>query len=334
MLMRVAVPLLGLGLLLAAHSAWAQESKPPDWKHGLEFQVRKAAEKEFTDKTKAYGCEAYADLNNNALFYLTETGAIAVVAGGNFTPGAKVLPPRLLGGTDLKIRKVGEPESGADAKRFGMEIFRDENAGTLVYITEIGSLAGQKGDASAGPRKGLKSVHGLELRVRKAGEKDFTEKTQRLAVEVFVDENTNNLIYLSEAGYVALAPPAAAGAGGEAKGPKWSHGLELPVRKAGEADFTPQTARRSVEVFRDENTGHLIYISETGSLAVVPGAGFAGVQETKPPKRLYAMECRVRKAGEAKFAMAKKWGIEVYRDENTGHTVYITESGALAVLPK
>jgi hypothetical protein len=55
------------------------------------------------------------------------------------------------------------------------------------------------------------------------------------------------------------------------KGPRWSHGLDLKCRKGGEPDFTKDTKKFGVEVFRDEHTGNLIYISETGSIAVVSG---------------------------------------------------------------
>ncbi len=57
----------------------------------------------------------------------------------------------------------------------------------------------------------------------------------------------------------------------DTKAPKWLHGLEFKVRKAGEADFKPDTKKYGIEVFRDENNGNLVYISETGSIAVVPG---------------------------------------------------------------
>jgi len=56
----------------------------------------------------------------------------------------------------------------------------------------------------------------------------------------------------------------------EAKGSKWLHGLELRVRKSGEAYFTKDTRKFGVEVFRDETAQNLVYISETGSIAVVP----------------------------------------------------------------
>ena len=56
-----------------------------------------------------------------------------------------------------------------------------------------------------------------------------------------------------------------------AKGPTWLHAHELRVRKAGEVDFTDKTKKISLEVFKDENNGNIIYISENGDIAVVPG---------------------------------------------------------------
>jgi hypothetical protein len=55
----------------------------------------------------------------------------------------------------------------------------------------------------------------------------------------------------------------------DAKAPKWQHGLMMRARKGDEADFTKDTKRYGVEVFEDVNNGNIIYISETGSIAVV-----------------------------------------------------------------
>lgn len=60
-------------------------------------------------------------------------------------------------------------------------------------------------------------------------------------------------------------------AAADVKPPKWQHGLEFRVRKAGELDFTKDTKRYGIEVFKDENNGNLVYISETGDIAVLPG---------------------------------------------------------------
>jgi hypothetical protein len=54
------------------------------------------------------------------------------------------------------------------------------------------------------------------------------------------------------------------------KKPSWTHGLDLRVRKGGEEDWNKDTKKYGIEVFKDENTGYLVYISETGSIAVVP----------------------------------------------------------------
>ena len=55
----------------------------------------------------------------------------------------------------------------------------------------------------------------------------------------------------------------------ESKKPEWLHGMYLKSRKADEDNFTKDTKRYGVEVFLDPNNGNLIYISDTGSIAVV-----------------------------------------------------------------
>jgi hypothetical protein len=68
-----------------------------------------------------------------------------------------------------------------------------------------------------------------------------------------------------------LAPTLPLGwAQGEIRAPNWKYGLSTRVRKGQEADFTAETRKFGIEVYRDENNGNLIYISETGSIAVVP----------------------------------------------------------------
>lgn len=55
----------------------------------------------------------------------------------------------------------------------------------------------------------------------------------------------------------------------QAKSAKNTHGLVLRVRNFDETDFTDKSKRYAIEVWRDENNGNLIYISDTGSIAVV-----------------------------------------------------------------
>jgi hypothetical protein len=108
--------------------------------------------------------------------------------------------------------------------------------------------------------------------------------------------------------------------------------MSLRVRKAGEADFGDKTKRVGVEVFKDENTGGLVYISETGSLAVV--AAPATIQSGKGVTWKHAMELKARAGGEASFEKATRFGIEVFQDNNTGYLVYVDDVGSIAVLKK
>jgi hypothetical protein len=53
------------------------------------------------------------------------------------------------------------------------------------------------------------------------------------------------------------------------KAPIFMHGMEVRSRKAGEPDFNDKTKKWGIEVYKDENNGNTIYVSETGSIAVV-----------------------------------------------------------------
>jgi hypothetical protein len=70
-------------------------------------------------------------------------------------------------------------------------------------------------------------------------------------------------------------------------------------------------------------------------LLLAPHLPFARAQENKvkAPIFLHGMEVRSRKAGEPDFNdKTKKWGIEVYKDENNGSTIYVSETGSIAVI--
>jgi hypothetical protein len=54
----------------------------------------------------------------------------------------------------------------------------------------------------------------------------------------------------------------------DTKKPKWYHGLDLKARKGGETEWK-DAKKYGVEVFEDANNGNLVYITETGSIAVI-----------------------------------------------------------------
>ncbi len=132
-----------------------------------------------------------------------------------------------------------------DAKKFGMEIFKDENTGGLIYITETGGLASAAAPAGAIDKKKVaapKTLYGLVLRVRGAEEPDFTDKTKKMGVEVFEDPNSNVMFYITEAGFVATAPNAAK-IPADARGVTWKSAMALaPARPARRSSRRPRSS--------------------------------------------------------------------------------------------
>jgi hypothetical protein len=243
------------------------EKKDLEYKSGLDVLVRRAGEKEFTQRTHRYGMELFRDLRSNRLVYVCESGAVAFApVPGNLSTEKG---PKWHHGLAPKVREP-ERDTFEGAKQFGVEVYKDENTGGLVYTSETGAVS--TGPAPATPPEknkvaDPKHTHGLILRVRKADESDFTPKTRRLGVEVFEDPNAaNNLIYVTESGSVAVVPSP--GKLRDGKGVAWRGAMALSARKAGDKDFD-KAKKYGIEVFEDIKTGNLLFVSETGSIAVL-----------------------------------------------------------------
>jgi hypothetical protein len=65
-------------------------------------------------------------------------------------------------------------------------------------------------------------------------------------------------------GLLAQSNPA-----GSVRDPRWQYGLSVKVRKGADKDFA-KPVLVGLEVYRDENNGNLIYVTEFGTIAVVP----------------------------------------------------------------
>jgi hypothetical protein len=323
-------------------AAPAPLSPDPVIKHGLEVRVRDAAEAEYSDKTKKIGVEFYLDGDGGNGVYIDEVGDLATIAAKLVAPeDAQVKAFEWSHGLVMKARKAGEKDFGKETHRYGVEVCVDENNGNYLYVCETGTLAavaGKVGVAKAG--KDVKPPdwkNAMELRVRKAGEPDFNDKTKKIGVEVLIDANNGNVVYLSETGSIAVLPSKWATMNEAKKAPDWMYGLEVNARKAGEKEFSKDTKRYGVEVYHDGFAGAVLYIGETGAIACAPAILSAQTEtgaKTKGPEWKRAMELDCRKAGEAAVSKdTKRFGVEVYFDPNTGNTVYISETGAMSVVP-
>ncbi len=242
-------------------------------------------------------------------------------------------------GLEVRVRDAAEADFSDKTKKIGVEFYLDGDGGNGVYMDEAGDLAAVAAKFVAPEDAQVKAVewsHGLVMMARKTGEKDFTKETRRFGVEVCLDANNGNYLYVCETG--ALSAMAGkfgvAKAGKDVKPPEFKNAMELRVRKAGEPDFNDKTKKIGIEVYLDANNGNVVYLSETGSLAVLPAALAKWDESKRAPDWLYGMEMDARKAGEAAFTKeTKRYGVEVYRDAFAGAVLYVGETGALAVVP-
>jgi hypothetical protein len=304
------------------------EKEGPVWGYALDLKCRPSGQPAF-EKARTFGVEVYRDEKGRAL-YITETGVPAVGEFGKLEPG-KHRPPTWLHKLDVKVRPIGfEPPP----KAFGMEVFRDEQNGHWLYVCETGAVSVLPGAGpfeAANPAKAAGWLHGLVLKVRKAGQEKFDRDTPGLGFEVYLDGNNGNLVYIGERGMLAVVPGAkdTVVPTGKAKPPAWLYSCNLKVRKAGPQP--DQFASFWVEVYRDENNGNLIYLSETGSLAVVAGKQMlpAPVQQPKAPTLTRQFDLKCRKASETDFG-SMTFGIGVFADANSNCVLAISEKGMLA----
>jgi hypothetical protein len=170
------------------------------------------------------------------------------------------------------------------------------------------------------------------LPARRAGEQKF-ENAKVHSMEVFRDPITDNWIYITEKGYLAAASAKGKNASGGDKKPKWTHSVDLRVRKGGNKDWK-DAASFGIEVYRDSGTGNLIYICETGAIAAIPDTGTASAGDGKAPAWLHGLDLSCRKHNEPSFTKdTRRFGVEVFQDANNGNLIFLCENGNLAVTP-
>lgn len=315
--------------LFFAPLAFTQPAVKPKWVDAQDFLVRTGGEKNFTKTTPKVGVEFYLDATGGALIAITDAGTIAAI------PSSAVGADRKATwgfAHDLRCRKADE-EGWKAAKPFGVEAFKYPAAKAVVYVSELKGLTLAELPGQVGADNPPAWHHGLVLKVRAPGQPKFADAKTKVGVEAFKDGNTGGLIYVTETGQLAAAqapgtPPDASAP----KRPNPVYGLEPQVRKADEKDFTKGTKVVAIEVFKDPNAGGLLYISEQGFLAAAPAP--AALKDNQGLAWSHAMTLKARKGGEKDFSTAAKYGIEVFTDRNSGHTVYVCETGSVAVVKK
>ncbi|HSQ58317.1 MAG TPA: hypothetical protein VLM40_21530 [Gemmata sp.] len=302
----------------------------PKFLFGHDFKVRPGGKKDFSDAIRI-GVEVFQDEASNSIVAISEAGALAVLPKANVGKDSSCI---WVTAHDLSARKPDELDFTQHTKKYGVELFQDSGTNRLIYACETASIAFAPIPAGLVKDRGPKWHHGMFVKVRAPEQVSF-ENAKQIGLEVFKDENTGGLIYISEKGGIATAPaPEKAPDKNKIIPPKTAYGLVLRVRKADEPDFTEKTKRVGVEVFQDPNANDLLlYVTEAGSVATAPNPG-PFLPDAKGVTWKSAMVLKARKGGEKEFDKATKYGIEVFEDNRTGNQIFISETGAIAVLPK
>lgn len=318
---RFAVTLVALSVLNSSAVAQPPEAAPAaPWAFAHDLRIRPAGEAKVTPATPRVGVEVYRDGPTQVA--LTSAGGLAVAPAGT-AAGSRV---QWLFAHDLKFERGGKPA------QMGVEAFRETSSNSALYATQTGLVALADAPGKPAADGDAEFRHSLALQVRAATEDRFGSGSKRVAVECFRDERTGAAIYTSDAGFAVLSKPSQPAAGA-VQAPVALYGLSVRVRKPATAPATGVvTAVLGVEVYSDPNTGGLLYVSETGSLAVAPAAAEPGGGQGATWMRGFAVAARP--GGSADFKDAKPVTVEVYADPNSGNTLYVTDSGAIAVLAK
>ena len=131
----------GLAVLLAAGLVAAQAppggAKPITSVYGHDLRVRPGGQKDFTKETPKVGVDFFHDAANGCLLAVSETGNLA--ASPFPTLGAKK-EAEWAYGFDLRVRK-SDAETFVNAKKFGVEGFKDLASGMLFYVSEAKAVA-------------------------------------------------------------------------------------------------------------------------------------------------------------------------------------------------
>ncbi len=319
---------IGLMAVLCGQTATSQ----PVWLNAYEVKVRAAGQKEFAGAGRI-GVEFFRDPLAGAVLAVSDKGQLAVVPAGPAADAGAEKSVGWLFAHDLKARTPDEEQFSPKTKAFGVEAFKDQLTGKLLFLSQTGGLALADYPAAVVTNQDAKYHHALTLPVRTAAEDQFTDKTKRVGVEVYLDGNSGRLVYVTDAGFLATAPaPTDLKAGDAGRKPVSLYGRAMRVRKAAEANYSDATAKLGVEVYKDVATGHLLYVTEAGGIAVAPAP--ADLKKGLGFREERGLLLSARPAGETKYDKATRVGVEVVTDNNSGHTVYLADTGAVAVLAK
>ncbi len=166
----------------------------PRWLYRLQLKIRPSGENDFTRNYLKLNVEVYLHEPTGHLLYVGHNGALAVVATKKDFRDLKPKPATWVQGLVPRARKFDEQEFTQNTAQISLEVYQDENAGTVLYATESLTLAAIPGVWNK------RDVNGNGLAFR------YQLLSGKFTAESFFHANTGNMLVVTDAGGLAVVP--------------------------------------------------------------------------------------------------------------------------------
>ena len=307
------------------------------WSHAFDLACRKKDEQSFSKTTKRFGVEAFRDDNTGLGVYIAETGSMAVAP--NFVslkvPVRDSKGPAWLTGLDMPRARRACVNSRKIRRCIRWKSF-------AIPTPRIGCSSPKRGTsppptAGFSPASATRPPSGFTPSIwRSAKGEPRIGRARPRSASKFIGTAIRRTSSISPTPASSPSSPKPPKSKAQGKAPEWLHGLDLKCRRFDEKAFGPDTRKFGVEAYHDLTTGNLIFVSETGSIAVAPAPSSGLKAPTAKPKNpvwTHGLNLPCRKVGEKQFSNeTRAFGAEVFRDENLDVIIYINELGNIAVL--
>lgn len=165
----------------------------PKHLYRLQLKIRPSGETDFIRNYIKLNVEVYLHEPTGHLIYVGHNGTLAVVATEKNFRELKPKPAVWSHAMDLRARKPDQNEFDRETPRIGMEIYADENAETLVYGTELLTLAVAPA-AKKVPEKILPPLWKHQL------------QSGKFVAEVYSNPNAGHTVVIAPTGAIAVVP--------------------------------------------------------------------------------------------------------------------------------
>lgn len=239
------------------------QTKPPGTTRELNNLVYLTVELPAYNELPASKVVVFAlhDTFADTILYVSDRGGVASAVGTK--PTSQIQPFRTLENFIFESRVVGETYLSRETTVFRVTLLEEPNLKQFVYVTGEGSLAVSRHRPET---RRYRMPHGYALAARRPDETVFGQTPRQFSVDVFELPGSKTLFWRARAsGRISVTEGAPTAA--PTMPPELIQRLRLRRQLEPTNPSTDADKQASVDIYRDPNTGALIYVSHTGDIA-------------------------------------------------------------------